>query len=91
MSFNTSGTGNKIILATHEPWAHDALAPCVTWSAIRSSDNDSTGLWPPGSLHTLGADGHIEIGFLCGLKFFALNIFCGEYLQLSLHLMLQIW
>ena len=26
---------------------------------IRSSDNDSTGLWPPGSLHTLGADGHI--------------------------------
>ena len=32
-----------------------------------------------------------EIGFLCGLKFFALNIFCGEYLQSSLHLMLQIW
>ena len=32
-----------------------------------------------------------EIGFLCGLKFFALNIFCGEYLQLSLYLMLQIW
>ena len=30
-----------------------------------------------------------EIGFLCGLKFFALNIFCGEYLQSSLHLMLQ--
>ena len=32
-----------------------------------------------------------EIGFLCGLKFFALNIFCGEYLQSSLHMMLQIW
>ena len=32
-----------------------------------------------------------EIGLLCGLKFFALNIFCGEYLQSSLHLMLQIW
>ena len=32
-----------------------------------------------------------EIGFLCGLKFFALNIFCGAYLQSSLHLMLQIW
>ena len=32
-----------------------------------------------------------EIGFLCGLKFFALNIFCEEYLQSSLHLMLQIW
>ena len=30
-----------------------------------------------------------EIGFLCGLKSFALNIFCGEYLQSSLHLMLQ--
>ena len=28
-------------------------------ASIRSSDNDSTGLWPPGSLHTLGADGHI--------------------------------
>ena len=27
---------------------------------IRSSDNDSTGFWPPGSLHTLGADGHIK-------------------------------
>ena len=26
---------------------------------IRSSENDSTGFWPPGSLHTLGADGHI--------------------------------
>ena len=26
---------------------------------IRSSDNDSTGFWAPGSLHTLGADGHI--------------------------------
>ena len=26
---------------------------------IRSSDNDSTGFWPPGSLHTLGADGRI--------------------------------
>ena len=28
-------------------------------TSIRSSDNDSTGFWPPGSLHTLGADGHI--------------------------------
>ena len=27
--------------------------------SIRSSDNDSTGFWPTGSLHTLGADGHI--------------------------------
>ena len=28
-------------------------------ASIRSSDNASTGFWPPGSLHTLGADGHI--------------------------------
>ena len=31
----------------------------VTSSLIRSNDNDSTGFWPPGSLHTLGADGQI--------------------------------
>ena len=31
----------------------------VPRSSIRSSDNDSTGFWPPGSLHMLGADGHI--------------------------------
>ena len=30
------------------------------------------------------------IGFLCGLKFFGLNMFCEEYLQQSLCLMLQI-
>ena len=47
---------------------------------IQSSDNDSAGFWPPGSLHTLGADGHIwqRDRLLCGLKFFALNIFCGN-------------
>ena len=27
--------------------------------SIRSSDNDSTDFCQPGSLHTLGADGHI--------------------------------
>ena len=32
-----------------------------------------------------------EIGFLYESKFFALNVFCEEYLQSSLHLMLQIW
>ena len=32
-----------------------------------------------------------KIGFLCGLKLFASNIFCGEYLQSSQHLMLQMW
>ena len=31
----------------------------VPRGSIRSSDNDSTGFWPPGSLHMLGADGHI--------------------------------
>ena len=31
----------------------------IHYHAIRSSDNDSTGFWPPGLLHTLGADGHI--------------------------------
>ena len=32
-----------------------------------------------------------EIGFLCGSKFFALNIFCGEYPTIEYNLMLQIW
>ena len=34
------------------------LAEALQMEVIRSSDNDSTGFWPPGSLHTLGADGH---------------------------------
>ena len=47
--------------------------------------------WPPGLLHTLGAAGQIyQREFLCGFKFFALNIFCEEYLQPSLCLMLQL-
>ena len=34
------------------------LEGTLQWTSwIRSSDNDSTGFWPPGSLHTLGADG----------------------------------
>ena len=36
-----------------------SVSVCNEWISIRSSDNDSTGIWPPGSLHTLGADGHI--------------------------------
>ena len=32
-----------------------------------------------------------DISFWYGLKFFALNIFCGEYQQSSLQLMLEIW
>ena len=31
----------------------------ISVATIRSSDNDSTGFWPPGLLHTLSADGHI--------------------------------
>ena len=60
---------------------------------IRSSVNDSTGSGqqvrciPWVQMGTFNK----EINFLCGLKFFALKIFCGEYLQSSLHLMLQIW
>ena len=30
---------------------------------IRSSDNDSIGFWPPGSLHTLMGTFNKEIGF----------------------------
>ena len=43
-------------------WVTTWISNCINvkqWDIIRSSDNDSTGFWPPGSLHTLGADGHI--------------------------------
>ena len=63
-------------------------------SWIGSNDKGSNSRWPPGWLHTLGAGGRCPyltgIGFLCGLKFFALNIFWGEYLQPRLCLILQI-
>ena len=39
--------------------AHNSNQDSKELIPIWSSDNDSTGLWPPGSLHTLGADGHI--------------------------------
>ena len=39
--------------------AFKSLRFALLFIRIRSSDNDSTGLWPPGSLHTLGADGHV--------------------------------
>ena len=50
--------------------------------AIGSSDNGSNRYWPPGSQHTPDAGDHTNkgIGLFCGLKFFALNIFCEEYL-----------
>ena len=38
---------------------HVDIVPDKNRFQIRSSDNDSTGFWPPGSLHTLGAAGHI--------------------------------
>ena len=40
-------------------WRHNGPVTSQLTDPMRSSDNDSTGLWPPGSLHTLGADGHI--------------------------------
>ena len=40
-----------------------SICTCITRDPgqleTRSCDNDSTGFWPPGLLHTLGADGHI--------------------------------
>ena len=44
---------------------------------IRSSDNDSTGLWPPGSLHILGADGDIKQR---DRLFMWIKILCIEYI-----------
>ena len=46
-------------------------------SLIRSSDNDSTGFWPPGSLHTLGADGRIQQK---DWLFMWIEILCIEYI-----------
>ena len=55
---------NGILLLVE--WCSVNVSGCINHSAcvnkelaIRSSDNDSTSFWPPGSLHTLGADGHI--------------------------------
>ena len=47
------------------------------FDSIGSSDNDSTGLWPPGSLHTLGADGHIKQR---DQLFMWIKILCIEYI-----------
>ena len=49
----------------------------VNQGSIRSSDNDSTGFWPPGSLHTLGADGHIKQR---DRLLMAIKILCIEYI-----------
>ena len=46
----------NVIIDTLGVW-HEMQHETRAW--LRSSDNDSTGFWPPGSLHTLGADGHI--------------------------------
>ena len=53
---------------------HNHLLPK---DAIRSRDNDCTGFSPPGSPHTLRADGHIQQRdrVLCGFIFF-----CIEYI-----------
>ena len=70
----------RLIISFNELTRLDDLCNLVSVLLIRSNDNDSTGFWPPGSLHTLGADPgvqmgtfNIEIGFLCGLKCFALK------------------
>ena len=49
------GSDNGLSPVQRQPiiWTNDGLL------SLQSSDNDSTGFWPPGSLHTLGADGHI--------------------------------
>ena len=51
--------------------------PWNVHETIRSSDNDSTGFWPPGSCIPWVQRGTFnkEIGFLCGLRPFALNIY----------------
>ena len=47
------------ILISHHCKVCNTTFRCNSRYLIRSSDNDSTGFWPPGSLHTLGADGLI--------------------------------
>ena len=49
-----------MLWANHHAQLHFQNVSChanLLVCSIRSSDNDSTGFWPPGSLHTLGADG----------------------------------
>ena len=88
-----SNTANVTLLPKHSgnatipiakwqlPWMQ---VECVVdnsvlwWVLIRSSDNDSTGFWPPGSLHTLGADhGYISQR---NRLFMWVKIFCIEYI-----------
>ena len=53
-----AGSGSSgFVLDTRRVYTGDALVYLPSW--IRSSDIDSTGFWSPGSLHTLGTDGHI--------------------------------
>ena len=44
---------------------------------IQSSDNDNTGFWPPNSLHTLSADGHIQ---QIDQLFMWIKILCVEHI-----------
>ena len=55
-------SGNKLLFQPISSGIYDVLGLnelTMHNVTIRSSDNDSTGFWPPGSLHTLGTDGHI--------------------------------
>ena len=36
-----------------------AMTSQITGVPVRSNGNDNTGFWSPGSLHTMGANGHI--------------------------------
>ena len=60
---------------THTQTATHPGGHCI--QVIRSSDNYSTGFWPPGSLHTLGADGHIKQR---DWLLMAIKILCIEYI-----------
>ena len=46
----------RLIISFNELTRLDDLCNLVSVLLIRSNDNNSTGFWPPGSLHTLGAD-----------------------------------
>ena len=62
----------------HPRWRPEAEGPPSCAAAALGVEK--TALYYLGTLNK-------EIGFLCGLQLFALDIFCGEYL----HLLLQIW
>ena len=72
----------KWLLASHQnprgvTWLYFQIHLAQPRFSIRSSDNDSTGFWPPGSLHTMGAGGHIQQR---DRLFMWIKILCIEYI-----------